>query len=136
MEEGEVMATAKQRAWRAKFARMYGGGRKRRRSSPVRSAPKRRRRSYGMARRRYGRRRGGGGIMRLAKPLLIGAAAGMFLGNSITGDKGLNGAAAAGLMGGFSIPALALGWAGATILPGLIGGSGIGGGSAPMKVYG
>lgn len=56
------MATAKQRAWRAKFARMYGGGRKKKRtrtSTGGSMARRRRKSSY------RGRRRGGsrGGMM-------------------------------------------------------------------------
>jgi hypothetical protein len=51
------MATAKQRAWRAKFGRMYGGGRK---------AARRSKRSRGvkMARRRGGSKRGGNILMK------------------------------------------------------------------------
>jgi hypothetical protein len=48
------MATAKQRAWRAKFARLYGGGKKRSSSSPRKRA---RRSVNGMAK----KRRSGGG---------------------------------------------------------------------------
>ncbi len=54
------MTTQKQRAWRKKFARMYGGKRKRKRSRSRASKPARRykKRYPTMARRRrYGRRR-------------------------------------------------------------------------------
>jgi len=57
------MATAKQKAWRAKFARLYGGKKKKRSStSPKkkRSSTNRRRRVRPMARRRYARKRRGG----------------------------------------------------------------------------
>lgn len=54
------MATAKQRAWRAKFARMYGGGRKKKLRSRARVATRTRTRSYTMARRSYRRKSRGG----------------------------------------------------------------------------
>lgn len=47
------MATAKQRAWRAKFASMYGGKKRSKRSS---------RKGGTMAKRKYSRRRRGGGF--------------------------------------------------------------------------
>ena len=56
------MATAKQRAWRAKFARLYGGGRKRARSKMSGGGS--------MARRGRGRKRGfGGGGMMTSGPI-------------------------------------------------------------------
>lgn len=63
------MATAKQRAWREKFARLYGGGKK-----------KARKKNSGgrMAKKKHGRRRGMGGIKSLLMPLAIGVVAGAF----------------------------------------------------------
>jgi hypothetical protein len=82
------MATAKQRAWRAKFARMYGGKKKRSRKKKshryVAFARKYQKRKT-MARRRYGRRRrrssgGLGSIKGLGRKVAIGVGAGVALG--------------------------------------------------------
>lgn len=67
------MATAKQRAWRAKFARLYGGGKKKARKAGRRS------KGGNMAKKKGGKRRGSfGGIKSLLMPLAIGAVAGAF----------------------------------------------------------
>lgn len=113
------MATAKQRAWREKFARMYGGGRKK--------ARKQTKRGGSMARRKRGRGRSKGGMGGLLStknligtlggayvaPMVgidpkIGAAAGSFL----YGKQGVMGAAA-----GYFVAPMVL-----AMIPGLSGG--------------
>ena len=97
------MATAKQRAWRAKFARLYGGGRKKR--SQRSAAPVKR--SRRMARYRGFRRRSrsrGSGMNGLIKGALMGG-----LASFIAPKLGINfnplvlGAAGGYLLGGKSI---------------------------------
>jgi hypothetical protein len=109
------MATAKQRAWRVKFARLYGnkGGvsRKARKTRRVKQ------RGVRMARRRFGRKRSGGmgGIM---KPLLVGTVIGMF-GDSIPIVGGIE-PMATGAVGGFMMKKSLMG-AGAGAAGGYIG---------------
>jgi len=106
------MTTAKQRAWRAKFAQLYG----RKKSSVGRRKV---RRTVNMAR-RYGRRRNGGGGLgtnKLLKAALFGIGASMLLPRFVGIDSKLAGALG-GFYGGGPIGA-AVGY----FVPGLIGGS-------------
>ncbi len=66
--------------------------------------------------------------MRFVKPALVGAVAGAFLGSAVTGNKGLNGAVAAGALSGFGLVPLAAGYIGAQFLSPMI--SGVMGGSS------
>ena len=125
------MATAKQRAWRAKFARMYGGKKKRRtttrrarRASPARATRRThmaRRRSY----RRKGRRRSNplGSVKRIVKlvggAILLSGVATQFL--PVGGlPKGTVQGASGFLLGG--VPGAIAGFASAYVLPMLVGG--------------
>jgi hypothetical protein len=72
------MATAKQRAWRAKFAQLYGNKGKKRKMRRASAGDKMARRG-----RKFGRKRSGmGGMGGIVKPFLVGAALGVF-GNAI-----------------------------------------------------
>ena len=65
------MATAKQKAWRKKFATMYGGKTKSKRSSPKKAKRKAYSRGYTMARRKKSYRRSSSGRGKM-KGALIG----------------------------------------------------------------
>ncbi len=79
--------------------------------------------------RRYGRRRSSGGFGRFVKPLAVGTVAALVLGNGVTGNKGVNGAVAAGLLSGFGLPALVAGFVGAQFVSPMLGNV-MGGGAA------
>jgi len=94
------MATAKQKAWRAKFARLYGGGRKKARRSYVgRVVRHYRRKVSSMARRGRRSYRRGGGTNSLIKGAVIGFVASMVAPKILPNvDPKLVGAGAAYLM--------------------------------------
>lgn len=112
------MATAKQRAWRAKFARIYGG----------KSKKRSRKRGGNMVRyrKRMGRRRGFGSIGSFAIPILAGAAAPM-----VTSRLGVSlpmraESAGAGYLTNRSLKGAILGWVGGQFLSEYISGFGSG----------
>jgi len=123
------MATAKQRAWRAKFARMYGGGRK-----------KAKRRSGGgkMARRGRGRRSNGGGMGMsgiLSSKNIIGTLGGAYVAPMIGVSPQIGAAAGSYMIGKKGLVGAAVGYFAAPIVLGMIGGLGSNKASSSQVLY-
>jgi hypothetical protein len=112
------MATAKQRAWRAKFARMYGGGRKK--------ASRTTKRGGSMARRKKGRGRSKGGMGGLLSTRnLIGTLGGAYAAPMVGIDPKIGAAAGSYLYGKQGVMGAAVGYVMApmvlSMIPGIPG---------------